>query len=108
MQNNKDCPNDKDLLYSTGNYMQCLVFFEYIFIFIYLAALGLSGDMWDPVSWPGIEPRPPALGVQSLTHWSTREILKVDIFYIDIEWVNHNPKRELLQFTNVETETQAR
>ena len=30
--------------------------------------------MWHLVRWPGIEPRPPALGAQSLTHWTTREV----------------------------------
>ena len=30
--------------------------------------------MWDLVSWPAIEPWPPALGVWCLSHWSTRDI----------------------------------
>ena len=30
--------------------------------------------MWDPVPWPGIEPGPPALVAQSLSHWTTREV----------------------------------
>ena len=30
--------------------------------------------MWDLVPWPGIEPRPPALGAQSLSHWPIREV----------------------------------
>ena len=34
----------------------------------------LNCSMWDLVPWLGIEPRPPALGVQSLNHWTTREI----------------------------------
>ena len=34
----------------------------------------LSCGMWDLVPWPGIEPGPPALGVQSLSHWTTREV----------------------------------
>ena len=29
--------------------------------------------MWNLVPWPGIKPGPPALGVQSLGHWTTRE-----------------------------------
>ena len=33
--------------------------------FMYLAAPDLSCGMWNLVPWPGIEPRPPALGVQS-------------------------------------------
>jgi len=31
--------------------------------------------MWDLV--PGIEPRPPVLGAQSLSHWTTREVPKM-------------------------------
>ena len=30
--------------------------------------------MWDLVPWPGIEPRPPALWVRSLSHWTTRQV----------------------------------
>ena len=30
--------------------------------------------MWYLVPQPGIEPRPPALGAWSLTHWTTREV----------------------------------
>ena len=72
--------------------------FLLIFLFTYLAMSGLSGGMWnllvvawgifncivwtlgcavwDPLPWPGIEPRFPksALGVQSLNHWTTREV----------------------------------
>ena len=29
---------------------------------------------WDLVPRPGMEPGPPALGVQSLSHWATREV----------------------------------
>ena len=32
--------------------------------------------MWDLVTWQGTEPGPPALGAQSLSHWTTREIPK--------------------------------
>ena len=42
----------------------------YIYKFI-LAALGLSDSMWD---LGGIEPGPPALRAQSLSHWTTREV----------------------------------
>ena len=30
--------------------------------------------MRDLVPWPGVEPRPPALGTQNLNHWTTREV----------------------------------
>ena len=29
---------------------------------------------WDLVPWAGIKPSPPALGVWSLSHWTTREV----------------------------------
>ena len=34
-----------------------------------------SCSIWDLIPWLGMEPRPSALGVQSPTHWTTREIL---------------------------------
>ena len=34
----------------------------------------LNCGMWDLVPWPGIKPGPPALGSQSLSHWTTREV----------------------------------
>ena len=48
-------------------------FFSNIYLF-YLAALGLICGMWDLVPWPGIEPRPPSLGAQILSHWTTKEV----------------------------------
>ena len=53
-------------------------FFFKKYLFIHLAALGLSCSMWELVPWPGIEPGPPVLEVQILSHWTTREIPKVD------------------------------
>ena len=60
-------------------------------LFIYLTTPGLNWSMWDLQSslqhtgffscsmwdlfpWPGLEPGPPALWVQSLSHWTTREV----------------------------------
>ena len=45
-------------------------------LFTYLAVLGLSCGTQDLVPWSGIEPRFPALGVQSLSLWATKEVLK--------------------------------
>ena len=49
---------------------------EYYFLkgFIFWAAPGLSSSMWDAVLSPGLEPQPPALRAQSLSHWATREV----------------------------------
>ena len=38
--------------------------------------------MWDLVPRPGIEPGPHALGAQSLSHWTTREVSCVIIFIV--------------------------
>ena len=60
----------------------------YFYLFAYLAALGLSGGMQNLLamacelflgqvkcSSPArIEPQPPALGTQSLSHWTTGEV----------------------------------
>ena len=32
--------------------------------------------MWDLVPRPGIEPTPPALEVQSVNHWTSKEVPK--------------------------------
>ena len=34
------------------------------------------------VPWPGVEPVLPALGVQSLKHWTTREVPHTLLFYV--------------------------
>ena len=60
-----------------------------------MAALGLSGGtwtlsciMWDLGPQPGIEPRPPAMRVQSHNHWTTRDVSGV-YFLIMAEIVNN-------------------
>ena len=58
----------------------CKIFFAACEIFV--AACGifscgrrtLSCSMWDLVPWPGIKPGSPALGVWSLSHWTTRDV----------------------------------
>ena len=52
------------------------LFFYETEIFIYLTALGLSFGKWVLVPQSGIEPRSPALGEQSLNHWTTGEVWK--------------------------------
>ena len=52
--------------------LNCILFF-FLILFIYLAVqvlvVGtLSCSIWDLVPRPGNEPRPPTLGVQSLSH----------------------------------------
>ena len=42
----------------------------------------VAACMWDLVPWPGIEPRPPALGTWSLIYCSIREVPFVGIFLI--------------------------
>ena len=50
-----------------------LIYFLKQYLLTYLATLGLSCSMWDLIHCPGIEPGPPALGTQSLSHWTTRK-----------------------------------
>ena len=57
------------------------------YVFISSAALGLrygiwtlSCSIWDLVSWSRMEPGPPPLGVQSLSHWTTREVPNTLLF----------------------------
>ena len=64
-----------------------MVTFFNIYLF-YVAVQGVSRGMWDLlveackllvvamlalVPWPGIKPRPPALGAWSLNHWTTSD-----------------------------------
>ena len=62
--------------------------FENLFIWLHqvlVAACGIfSYGMWDIVPWPGIEPRPLALGTWSLSHWTTKEVLFVSEYIIII------------------------
>ena len=52
-------------------------------LFIYLAAPGLCCGMLDLVPWPRFEPGPPPpdLGVQILSHRTTREVPACTIFF---------------------------
>ena len=50
------------------NFFTLLVFFSFFFFWPHYAACGIL------VPRPGIEPVPPALGAQSLNHWTTREV----------------------------------
>ena len=88
----------------------CLVFLIYIFITcifiwlyqIFIMALEIfscrvqnpSCSMWDLVPQPGIKPRPLALGVQSLSPWTTREVprqlLSVECAPLNTLWNPHH------------------
>ena len=83
-------PGGKDvLIQNPPRIWFCSFFFFFfwffnIYLFIYLhiwlyqvlvVARGIfSGGMWNLVPWPGIEPRPPALGAWSLSLCTTREV----------------------------------
>ena len=41
---------------------------------LYLWMWTLRCSMWDLVPWLGMKPRPPALGAQSASHWTTSEV----------------------------------
>ena len=88
-----------------GPFPLIITIFKYSFI--YLAALGLTCSMWDLFPWPGIKPRPLALGVQSLSQHTTKEVtffplripLSAQFFYPtrhknDNNITNHNSKHK--------------
>ena len=57
-----------------------------------------SCSMWDPVPWPGMEPRPPGLGPLSLSHWTTREVPKRLFWNVSIPHCpNPNPNPSALK-----------
>ena len=75
---------------------QRLQFFRYFFyLFIWLcwvlvAACRLfSCNIWDLVPWPRIEPGPPALGAQSLSHWTTTEVPIISKLYVRWQYFIH-------------------
>ena len=49
----------------------------------------VAACMWDLVPGPGIKPGCPALGAWSLTHWTTREVPRILVFY-HIPFVTEN------------------
>ena len=53
--------------------------YSFYLTFTNLAVLGLSCGTQDLVPCPGIQPRPPALGAWSLSHWTTKEVPTVFI-----------------------------
>ena len=59
------------------------VFLNFFFHIIYLAVLGFSCGMWDLVLTRN-QTHAPCLGVQSLSHWTTREAPK----YIYFQFIN--------------------
>ena len=58
--------------------------FSFPYLFLFLGHVAMSGSMQDRVPWPGIEPMPPALEVQSLNHWTIREDHATSI---SVEWI---------------------
>ena len=50
----------------------------------------LSCSMWDQVSWPGMEPGPPAFGVQSLSPWTIGEV-PPSSFYSNYKYSRNMP-----------------
>ena len=87
----KVCPSYLQVLEYLPHRSSCPWKQDFFFFFFFLAALGLSWStqnllfslrhaesfscsIWELVPWLGIDIRPPALGVWSLSHWTTREV----------------------------------
>ena len=47
------------------------------------------------VSWLGIEPEPPAVEAQSLSHWTTREVPRFIFLLMNIQLFQHNLLKRL-------------
>ena len=73
-------------LYLTVIYVAFLFLFLFIYVFWLrqskLRHVGslVAARMRDLVPRPGMEPRPPALGAQSLSHWTIREVPPLHFF----------------------------
>ena len=61
-----------DLLMRDFSIFHISLFIWPLWVLVVTFGIFFSCGTWDPR--PGIEPRPPALGAQSLTRWTTREI----------------------------------
>ena len=61
----------------TGSYLQHLGSFV-------VACFTLGCGMWDLVPWLGMEPGSPALGVWSLSHWTTGEVPPCNVFLLSV------------------------
>jgi len=69
------CPEELYFPYFTQSAHICSTSMDFLIsIFIYLTGLGLSCGIQDLVPRPGVKSRSPALGVWSLSHWTTREV----------------------------------
>ena len=79
--------SSRSLSTSFMTFLQQISFFLFKYLFIWLCqvlvtACGvfscgmrtLNCCMWDLAPWPGIEPRTLALGAQSFSQWTTREV----------------------------------
>ena len=60
----------------------------YLFVcatsYVVYGIFNLHCSTWDLVPLQGIEPRPPALGVWSLSQWTTREVPKLILFLLNL------------------------
>ena len=62
-------------IFSKPNFLNLCNNTSYRCVYIYLFdCLSLRYSTWDLVPWLGVEPGPPALEVQTLSHWTIREI----------------------------------
>ena len=71
----KELDTTEQLSLSLHFHLHCFIYETLFILFIYLGAPGLNCGMWDLLPQYGIKPAPhPALGVRSLSHWTTGEV----------------------------------
>ena len=67
-------PNSKSEMEVNNSYPR-LVAFIYLAVLVLVASCGIfNWGVWDLIPQPGMELGPPALGVRSLSHWTTRKV----------------------------------
>ena len=67
-----------------------------------VCGLLVAACMWDLVPRPGMETVPPALGVWSLTHWTTREVLVIScLLFLFCYKLYIFPQKNSLQTTTI-------
>ena len=79
-------------MFPPGDYGYYIWHFKILTVWVLVAACRIlidaygllfkSCSTWHPVGSPGIEPGPPAFGVWSLNHWTTREVPDISIFLL--------------------------
>ena len=78
------------------------VYSKGISTYIFFNFWAVLWGVWDPSTWPGMEPASPALEAWSLNHWTTREVPAQTQFLKTLchSFIN-SPKKHLLSINHM-------